>query len=402
MAAYDYINLSGTIVADTSTTKTEVQGEYIITFGDGIDLSDESPEGALIASETIARNGVAVNNALLANQINPNYSGGVYLDAVWALTAGVTGGRQFATFSTFSSPVPLTGVPGTLIPSGAIGIVSATGDEFASVADVTLDGSGLASVNFQAVLAGPRAVAIGELDTLAIGAVLGWETISNTVAATQGRNDESDEASRFRRKDTLAEQSISVAKAVTSAISGLDGVRSLTYRENYTDTDDTIDGIFLLKNSIYVCVDGGLDADIFNSLLDNKTPGSNWNGSETDNVVDPTSGQTYLIKFDRPTSIDTWIRVTIAPTTVSNPEDVVNASVLAYANGLIDGERGLVIDADVSPFEVGSAVNNQTPEIFVRKVETSTDNITYIVAEIPIAIDEIAVTDSGKITTVIT
>ena len=401
MAAYEFVTLNGTIVADTSATKTEVQNEYKEVFGDDIDLSDETPEGVLVNAETISRNGIAVNNATLANQINPNYAGGIFLDAIWALTAGLTGGRNFATKSTFSAPVDLTGVPGTVIPAGSIAIVSSTEEQFETVAEVTLDGSGLASVNFIAINTGPIAVGIGELDTVAAGAPLGWETVNNTVEATLGQNDESDESSRFRRRDTLALQGISVAKAVTSEINNLEGVGSLTYRENFTSSDDTIDGVFLLANSVYVCVDGGVDADIAQALLDNKTVGSNWNGAVTINVIDSTSGQSYPVKFDRPNIIDVWVRVTIAPTTVSLPSEVVKESVLNYANGLVPGERGFVVGASVSPFEIGSAVNIQTPEIFVRQVELSTDGISYAVAEIPVEIFEKANTDSTKIFTVI-
>lgn len=400
MAAYDYINMNGTVVADTSQTKGEIQAEYREVFGDEIDLSDETPEGVLVNAETIARNGVAVNNANLANQINPNQAGGVFLDAIWSLTRGLTGGRRFATPSTFSQPVDLTGVPGTVIPEGSIA-ETVNGDQFESLAEVTLDGSGLASVAFQAVENGTIAVGIGELNTIAPGAPLGWETVNNPVSATLGRNDESDSESRLRRIDTLALQGISISIAITSALNEIEGVKSLSYRENFTDTDQIIDGVFMLKHSVYACVDGGADSDIGQALLDNKTAGADWNGAVTVNVTDETSGQVYPVKFDRPDEIQAWIRVTIAPTTVSNPSSVVETSVLRYANGEIEGERGFVVGASVSPFEVASAVNSDTPEIFVRQVELSTDGISYSIAEIPIEIFEVARTSAGQIITVI-
>ena len=399
MAAYDYINLNGMIVADTSETKSEVEAEQREIFGEDVDLADESPNGVLVNAETIARNGVAVNNANLANQINPNIAGGVFLDAIWALTRALTGGRKEATRSTFSVPPDLTGVPGTLIPAGSIALVGE--DQFESIADLTLDGSGNGSVNFQSVEKGPIAAGIGDLNSIAPGAPLGWETVNNTVAATLGQSEESDEVSRQRRIDTLALQGISISEAVKSAISDLDGVKSLSYRENFTKSDDTIDGVFLLANSVYACVDGGIDEDIAFALFENKTAGANWNGAVAVNVTDPTSGQIYPVKFARPDEIQIWIRVTIAPTTVSNPSDVVETSVLRYVNGLIDGEEGFVVGASVSPFEIAGAVNRDTPEIFVRQVELSLNGISFAVSELPIEIFEVARTDSTKITTVI-
>lgn len=399
MATYDYINLNGTVVADTSTTKTEVEEEQKEIFGEDVDLSDESPNGVLVNAETISRNGVAVNNANLANQINPNIAGGVFLDAIWALTRAITGGRKEATRSTFSTPPDLTGVPLTYIPAGSVALVGE--DQFESVSDVTLDGSGNGSVNFQAVETGPIAAGIGDLNSIAIGSPLGWETVNNTVAATLGQSEEPDEVSRQRRINTLALQGISISEAVKSAISDLDGVKSLSYRENYTKVDATIDGVFLLANSVYACVDGGIDDDIAFALFENKTAGANWNGSVDVDVTDPTSGQIYPVKLDRPDEIQIWIIVTIAPTTVTDPSDVVETSVLRYANGLIDGETGFVVGASVSPFEIAGAVNRDTPELFVRKAEISLDGITYDVVEITLDIFEIARTDSTKISTVI-
>jgi len=399
MAAYDYINLNGTVVADTSATKAEVEEEQREIFGEDVDLSDESPNGVLVNAETIARNGVAINNANLANQINPNIAGGIFLDAIWALTRGLTGGRKKATRSTFSTPPDLTGVPGTYIPAGSIALVGE--DQFESISDITLDGSGNGSVNFQAVETGPIAAGIGDLNSIASGSPLGWETINNTVAATLGQSEEPDEVSRQRRIDTLALQGISIPEALISAINNLDGVKSLSYRENFTKSDATIDGVFLLANSIYTCVDGGTDEDIAFALLENKTAGANWNGSVTVNVTDSTSGQSYPVKFARPDEIQIWIIVTIAPTNVTNPSDVIETSVLRYVNGLIDGEKGFVVGASVSPFEIAGAVNRDTPEIFVRKVEVSLDGISYDVLELSIEIFEIARTDSTKISTVI-
>lgn len=400
MAGYEFINLSGLVLADVSATLAEVQAEYVQIFGDDIDLDPETPEGVLIASETAARNGVAVNNAELANQINPNVAGGIYLDAIWSLTAAITGGRIFATHSVFSVAVDLTGVPTTVIPQGSIA-VTAAGDEFETLTEETLDGGGLATVFFQSVETGLIPAAISALDTLGTGAPLGWETVNNTVTATLGADDESDESSRLRRIETLALQGISVSAAITSAVNNIVGVLSLSYRENVKATSENIDGVLLVPHSIYVCVDGGADADIGAALLENKTVGADWNGAVTENVTDPTSGQIYAVKFDRPSEIPTWIRVTIAPTNISNPQAVVRDAVLLYASGGLDGEAGFVVGADVSAFEIAGAVNQVEPGIFVKLVELSLDGIIYSSAEIAVDVDEVARTTGGQIETVI-
>ena len=58
MASYDYLTETGLIVPNTSTTKADVQQEYISVFGADLNLDDATPQGRLIDVETVARDGV--------------------------------------------------------------------------------------------------------------------------------------------------------------------------------------------------------------------------------------------------------------------------------------------------------------------------------------------------------
>src|SRR5690606_7660957 len=139
--------------------------------------------------------------------------------------------------------------------------------------------------------------------------VLGWETVDNPTSALPGREEESDASSRRRRRQTLALQTTSVNEAIISRLYDLPEVRSLNYIENYSDTDLVIDGIFLRKHSIWVCVEGGTDLDIANALLETKTIGGGYNGDVVVTVTDEFSGRPYEIKFDRPEEVQLLIRV---------------------------------------------------------------------------------------------
>jgi len=404
MAAYEYVLDSGVIVSDSSLTKAEVQEEYTEIFGDDLDLSDESPEGVLINFETIARNGVAANNALLANQINPNIAGGKFLDAIWSLSSALTGGRFDATKSFFSQQVDVTGIPGTIIPSGSVAETS-TGDQFETLSNVTIGAAGDAVVSFQSVETGPIAAAAGALNTISQGQVLGWETVSNPVPATLGSDEESDGSSRVRRRETLAIQGQGTPEAVKSRLSDIQGVRSFSFRENVTNATEIIDNVLLVGHSIYVCVDGGTDEEVADNLLYSKGDGCAWNGMVNVPVTyiynDGTIGQIYDVKFDRPEEVQIWIRVTIAETTVSNPSDIVVNAILDYINGDIDGEKGFVVGGSVSPFEISGAVNIANSSIFVRNVELSLDGITYISSEIQIEISQVPRSTSSQIQVVV-
>ncbi len=372
--AYEFIEETGVIVPDTSDLLTEVEAEYLATFGADLDLDPETPEGILIAAETSSRTGIATNNAQLANQINPNIAGGVFLDALWALTGGA---RDAAGPSTFSVPPDLTGTPGAFIPLGVIAANSA-GDQFKSLASVTLDGGGLGAVAFASVENGAIVCAVNDLTTI-VTSVLGWETIDNSVEATLGTATQTDISARRERSQTLGLQGSAIMVAIFSQVRAVAGVLSLTARENFTSvpiTPTPPDNIDLVANSVWVCVDGGSDEDVAAALLNAKSCGSNWNNGNSsvpisEVVTDPTSNQDYTVLFDRPDLIPVLYEVTVAPSSISNVVALVKAAIVAYANGELDGEEGLVVGADVSPFEAAGAVNTVEPGLTVTNVRVT-------------------------------
>lgn len=397
MADYQYITTTGVIVPDTSVTLETVRSEFKTAFGDDLDTSAETPQGVLITGEVLARDNVIRNNAALANQINPNEAGGIFLDAIW----GLTGGARVKATPSIVREVALTGVPGAIIPAGAVAAVVPTGSQFELVTSVILDAMGNGLGTFQSVTVGAIAAPIGSLTQIITG-VLGWETVTNPNAAEVGKAEETDAASRVRRRQTLALQGVALPEAITSGLYTVEGVRSLAFRENVTNAPITIEGVTLAPHSIYVCIDGGVDDDVALMLLRKKSLGANWNGGVTVNVIEPASGQSYGVKFDRPDEISIWARVTVADTGgYANVSDLVRDAVLAYARGEQDGEAGFVVGGDVSPFEIASAVSRVAPGVYVKKVEVSDDGTTYSTNDIPITIGEIATIIYGNISVVL-
>lgn len=396
MAAYNYITTNGVIIADTESVKTEVENEYKQIFGDDFVIDPNTPQGAMIAAEVSARQSVARNNAALANQINPNYSGGVFLDAIWALTGGQ---RLASTPSTVTAT--LAGVAGTVVPSGSQAKTTA-GDVFELVSNATIGVGGTVDASFQSVESGPIPIGSATLTSIVSG-VLGWETVTNAAAGTLGQLTESDSASRLRRRTLIGLQARTVAQAIISEVSAVTGVKSMTFLENTAATGATIQGIVMAANSIWCCVDGGTDAAVGAAILRSRSAGSGMVGAVTANVTDPASGQVYPVNFDRPVAVPMLIRVTVrANSSVANPTLAVQEAVLAYAAGQIEGEQGLVVGADVSPFEIGAAVGRYTPALFVTLVEvTSVASGTYQTTVWDIDINELATVVQANVNVVI-
>ena len=192
--------------------------------------------------------------------------------------------------------------------------------------------------------------------------------------------------------------------AVTSNVQNIQGVRSLAFRENVTNTTQVIDGVTLVAHSVWAAVDGGADADIGAALLRSKTAGANWNGATTVNVLEPASGQTYIVRFDRPTAQAVSVRAMVRRTSnVSDPITAVRESVLRYARGEIPGEEGLTVGADVSPFEIAGAVNRDNPAIFVTRCEVAAagQSPAFSTNVLPIALNQIATVIAQNIVVVI-
>lgn len=396
MSYYQFVTATGVITVDTSDLLADVENEYRAAFGNDIALTPDTPQGVLVVAEVLARRGVLENVAAIANQINPNVAEGVFLDAIWALTGGQ---RQAATKTLVVAQ--LAGVPGAIIPAGAIAKTSDTDEPFSLAASVVLDGTGQATGMFSSVREGSVACNVGALSLIVTG-VIGWESVTNPAAGVTGQALESDDQSRVRRQNTLALQGVSVSEAITSALYDIPGVRSVSYRENTTAAPVTIDGVNLGPHSIWACIDGGTDAEVAAALLAKKSAGCDWNGAVTVNVTDPYSGQVYPVTFDRPTDKAVLARVTLRPGVISNPTNAVKQAVVDYANGLIMGEPGFVLGADVSAFEIAAAVNNQLAGVFVQQVEVAFSTVTPVWQTLlPIEVFERATIDAASVSVVL-
>jgi hypothetical protein len=391
MAEYQYVVATGVIVPDTENIYAEVQAEYLAVFGSDTLVTPDTPQGVLITSDAVSRAEVVQNNAALANQINPNVAGGVFLDAIMALT----GMQRTAATRTVVPGVTLNGVTGTVIPAGTRAS-TAVGVLFESLTEVTLV-SGTATVDFRAVDYGPLSCGIGELNQI-VSNVNGWETVTNPTAGVLGQNTQSDQAARAKRNNTLAFQGVGLPEAITSALYNVEGVNSLFFQENIEGTTEVINDITMVRNSIWVCVDGGSDVDVAAALLENKSLGCAWNGATEVEVIEPSSGQTYVVKFERPTSIEFLVRVT-SPNGDTN--DIKNA-VVAWATGQLSGMEGLKVGSDVSPFEIAAGINAVYPAIFVSKVEITPASAptSWTTNVLEIAVNELAFTDATDITVI--
>lgn len=393
---YDYVTATGTVIADTSTIVADVTATYTTIFGSDLITTPDSPAGTLITAEAVAESAVIQNNAALANQINPNISVGVFLDAVGSLL----GIQRNVAVQTYVTAVTVTGAAGTVIPQGSLA-ATAAGDNFQSVTSVTIPSSNTATVDFQSVAYGPIPCASTALNVI-VSNILGWETVSNTTQGALGSATQSDLSFRAFRNNTLGFQGVGLPVSIMSALYNVAGVSSVWFQENVSASTATINGVSMTAKSIYAVVNGGSNVDVAAALLENKSTGSAWNGSTTVNVIEPASGQTYTVAFDYATPISISIQVT-SPN--GNGTDITNA-ILAYVSGsvpnfpLVTGSAW-GIGGEISAFEIAAAISVQFPQYLITNVQISlTSSISYATTPIQLTVQQIGTTSAGNISVI--
>lgn len=377
MAGYEFIIDTGVIVPDTVSIRSDVETEYKNALGQNLNTDASTPQGAIITAETLARTGVIKNNAELANQINPNVSRGVFLDAVCSLL-GITRGQNQSTVAT---GVRATGDSATKVNAGSR-VQTGNGDIFILAADFTIPVGGVVN---NCILSsqeyGDIPLPVGQLTIL--DGTIGWGTMEVVAAQTfvvAGSTSMKDPKLRNFRNQRLATQGVGSVAAIRAAVLGVANVTSCQVMENNTGIVQTVNGVpFTLSNAVWVCVAGTPNADELAMALWKAHQGCcPWDygssaGVPVDSpdghrVIDPSSQQPYNTKWTTPVDYDAFVHIEVAQqNTVADPESAVRNAILQYATGQEDGELGLVVGANYSAFEVAGAVARQLPGMYVKK-----------------------------------
>lgn len=388
--SYSFINSTGTVIPDTSEIREEVIAELVEALGVSEEVARDSStlEGRLVDSETEARKSVAINNAKLSNQINPNLAEPGFFDAIFYLFGGE---RDAATRS--SVLLTLSGVSGTVIPQGSFVRNSITRTLWYTAEEVTLPTGGTSSVIAYSENTGSIVGAAGDLSEIVSG-IVGWETVTNAQNATEGRELQSLTSAKLSRARQLSKNAGTTLGAVIANVDSLDNVIGVSARENSTNVTQNIDGISIPAKSTWLCVDGGDDDEIAEQYAIH-THGTAFYGfinTVAGEYTDPISGQVYdaitiPVNFDRPISVPIKIEVTASLVSSTDLVTQIKSGIQEWASGNIDGYIGCALANDISPFEISSALNEyfNAPTIYVKKVRVTTvADDTFSTDDIPI------------------
>lgn len=289
------------------------------------------------------------------------------------------------------------------------GVTLLSGTHFAAVADdptslwtpVEDFSSGLTggtySVVFRAENPGPVRANAGTI-TVIQTPVPGWNSVNNPQDASVGREADNDATLRERREAQLTATGSATTAAIRSDILEIDGVESCEVQENDSDGYSGL----LPPHSIHAIVfDGEVPAadnnEIAQAIWSSKAAGVYAYGT-TSGIATDDNGVTHEVFFSRPTQVPIYIEATVVAAPGFN------------ALGGVTGLKNYLVDELKKVHGVGQDVNYRLVDslpLYFGGLREGVLNVTDFTiggatgptgtSDIPIASNELATFDTGRI-----
>ena len=266
MAKLIRIDSQGATAASLAENVAEYDRLLRDRFGEDLSMTPQTPQ-AQIAGINALRDteiGEAIIRAALFGS-SVDHAEGTSLDALGSL---LDIQRLTATRSRVTAT--LTGVAGVGVPAGSRAKTDPDGDEFQTLTDAVLSPSGVA-VEMESVEEGPVEADAGTL-TRIVTVINGWETVTNSAAASVGINRQSDSDYRSAYEMRTAHSSIGPMPALEGALEESMAGR-VRISENNLDTATTLQEWAIRPHSIFVIVELGSDADVQRAIENHRGMG---------------------------------------------------------------------------------------------------------------------------------
>lgn len=218
------------------------------------------------------------------------------------------------------------------------------------------------------------------IDTISVP-ILGWDSIVNPVAATEGRLAETDTELRTRFNNSKFYTSQNILESIIDALNNVAGVSDVAVYENDTDT---IDSNGVPGHSFLPIVLGGLPSDVAKAIWENKPTGIPSVGTTTVQIPD-SQGILHNISYKQPTEVPIYVVMTVSDQGTM-PGDVV-AKVTQNLSDYF--ESTMLIGTDVIYSRLYSPINSVTG-FAVNSLTIGTAANPTGSSNIVIAFDEVA------------
>jgi hypothetical protein len=308
-----------------------VQTDINNAFGGQLSTNQGTAQYQQATSESAIISDANATMIQLFNGVDPAFAAGRMQDAI--------GRIYFITRLPATSTVAqvvCSGLTGVTILLGAL-ITAQDGNQYQCTQQGEIGATGSVTLPFACVATGPIAC---PAQTFTITqTIFGWDTAVSSVAGAIGDLVESRAAFELRRQNTVANNALGTLDAVLAAVLLVAGVLDAYVMDNPSNSSETVGGVTLAANSLYVCVAGGLATAVALAIWQKKPPGCPYTGNTTITVTDPnpayTTPPSYSVTFQTATNTDVWFLVTLVNST--SVPSTVNTQV---QNAIISGFSG--------------------------------------------------------------
>lgn len=397
------ITENGLLIPDVSDILSGRLTDMSTALGGGASQSLSSPQGQIAQSDTeiIAQ----VNDKLLClfNQMNPDFSTGRFQDGI---------GRIYfqERISAQGTVVTATciGKVGTTIPAGSTA-VDENGYIYQTIDNAVIPAPGSIDVQFVNTTTGPIACGAGALNQI-YRSVPGWDAVTNTSPGVVGVDVESRIAFETRRKQSVARNSRNQDASTLAAILATDGVLDAYVWSNRTaaTVNKGATNYPVLGHSLFICVYGGADADVAESIFQTYNPGANMNGTTHYTIYDNINYMAPYPEYDmqwlKATPTRVYFKVEL-DSSLNPPSDItaqVKNMIVTVFNGGYEGIGKARIGATINAGKYYAPVISISPDsVGILSLEVSLDGSIYGPA-VTMGIDQVPTIQESDINVTLT
>lgn len=243
---------------------------------------------------------------------------------------------------------------------------------------------------FECNIAGAITPIIGDLTGI-VTAVSGWDSVTNEVEATVGRDNESDIDLRNRWNASVYQSGSANTDAIQAAI--LTNVTGVTACRAFENRTDTVDEAGRPPHSIEAIVEGGDETDIAKVIWVSKGGGIDTFGSVSVSIQD-SQGTPQTIYFNRPQSVAVYLKITLEKL---SEEEWSSDNRRNTLNAVLSRAQQLSLGQDVVLQRFIGDIYKTTTGIGVITIEASTNGSSYSSKNITIGPREVASFDTSRI-----
>lgn len=331
---------NGVVLPTENAILTGVQSDINTALGGGVNPQLSTPQGQIASSETAIIGDSQALFAWYCNQVDPALNEGRMQDAIGRLyfQTRIPGQPTI-------QPCICSGLNGTPIPIGTLAIDENNNQWICQEAGTISSGS--VTLNFAATVFGPLA---GPASLSPYSSVSGWESIAPTGTTVLGNDVETAAEFEARRKNSIAANANQILDAIQGQVLAVAGVLDAYVTENDNSTAQTIGGVLIAANSVFVCALGGTSADVAFAIWSKKGPGCAYTGTTTITVTDPNPAYnppapTYQVSFDVATVVAFAVLVIIKNNSLVPSSTALSSVQTAVVNafaGLDGGPRAKI------------------------------------------------------------